>query len=120
MQENVKNYRKKKLPVLSTSLSISAGIAINAALEILLDFNNPGYNNFFYFNQEGKSGDFVHTIGYKAMTHLFSDHFRQLCREQGFDWNMGRGGKYLEELTITADPDCLLCGKKTVRKGDRQ
>lgn len=112
MQKYVKNYRKNKLPSVSTSQSISAGIAINAALEILLDFNNPRYNTFFYFNQERKTGNFGYTIGYKAMTHLFSDHFRQLCKEQGFDWNMGRGGKYLEELTITADPDCLLCGKK--------
>ena len=120
MQENVKNYRRNKLPLLSTSHFISASIAINAALEILLDFNNPGYNKFFYFTQEGQSGDFVHTIGYKAMTHLFSDHFRQLCREQGFDWNMGWRGKYLEELIVTADPDCLLCGDRAARKGDKQ
>lgn len=120
LQENVKNYRKNKLPVVPTSLSICASIAVNAALEILLDFNNPGYNKFFYFNQEGKPGDFVHGPGCKAMTHLFSDHFRQLCREQAFDWNMGWRGKYLEELTITPDPDCLLCGEKALRKGYKQ
>lgn len=112
MQENIKNYRKNKLPSVSTSLSISADAAINAALEILLDLENPGYNTFFYFNQERKSETFGHTVGDKAMTHLFSGHFRQLCKEQGFDWNMGRNGNYLEELTITADPDCLLCGDK--------
>jgi molybdopterin/thiamine biosynthesis adenylyltransferase len=120
MKENVKNYRKNKLAAVSTSLSISSVIAINAALKILLDFNNPGYNKFFYYNQEGKSGNFVHTTGYKAMTHLFSTHFRQLCREQGFDWDIGWRGKYLEELTIIADPDCLLCGERAVRKGAKQ
>jgi hypothetical protein len=33
---------------------------------------------------------------------------------------MGRRGKYLEELTITADPDCLLCGENALRKRDKQ
>lgn len=112
MQENVKNYRKTKLPSVSTSLSIGAGIAIKAALEILLDLKKPGCHRFFYFNQERKSETFGHTVDYKAMTHLFSGHFRQSCKEQGFDWDMGRNGNYLEELTITANPDCLLCGDK--------
>jgi molybdopterin/thiamine biosynthesis adenylyltransferase len=120
MKENVTNYRKQKSPALSASLSIGSVIAVNAAMKILLDFNNPGYNKFFYYNQEGKPGNFVHGTGYKAMTHLFTGHFRQLCREQGFDWDVGWRGKYLEELTITADPACLLCGKRAVSKGDKQ
>lgn len=112
MQENVKNYRINNLPSLSTSLSIGTGIAINAAMDILLDFNKPAYSTFFYFNQDRKPGNFGQDIDYKAMTHLFSDHFRRSCKEQGFDWNMDRGEKYLEVLTITPDPDCLLCGNK--------
>jgi len=118
--EKVKNYRENKLPLVSGSLSIGTSIAVNAALKILLDFNNPGYNRFYYFSQDRTGGNVDHTAGYKALTHLFTDHFRQLCREQGFDWNMNRGRKYLEELTIAADPDCPLCGEKAVKKGDKQ
>jgi len=116
MQSRVENYKKNPLPVVSTSLFISTGTAINEALKILLGFKKPAYNKFFYFNQRGEEENLVYTPGYKAMTYLFSDHFLQLCKEQGFDWDVGWRGKYLEELTIAPDPGCPVCGTRREEK----
>ncbi len=116
MQSHIENYSKNPLPVVATSLFISTGIAVNEALKILLGFKNPAYNKFFYFNQRGEEENLVYTPGYKAMTYLFSDHFLQLCKEQGFDWDIGWRGRYLEELTITPDPGCPVCGTRREEK----
>ncbi len=116
MQNHVENYRKNPLPVVATSLFISTGTAVNEALKILLGFKNPAYNKFFYFNQRGEEENLVYTPGYKAMTYLFSDHFLKLCKEQGFDWEIGWRGKYMEELEITPDPGCPVCGTKREEK----
>ncbi|HLP46095.1 MAG TPA: amino acid adenylation domain-containing protein [Candidatus Kapabacteria bacterium] len=110
MQNQVENYSKNPLPVVATSLFISTGIAVNEALKILLGFKKPAYNKFFYFNQRGEEENLVYTPGYKAMTYLFSDHFLQVCKEQGFDWDSGWRGNFLEELAIKPDPGCPLCG----------
>jgi amino acid adenylation domain-containing protein len=112
MQSHVKNYSKNPLPVVATSLFISTGIAVNEALKILLGFKNPAYNKFFYFNQRGEEKNLVYTPSYKAMTYLFSDHFLQLCKTQGFDWDIGWRGRYMEEFEITPDPGCPVCGTK--------
>ncbi len=116
MRNHVENYRKNPLPVVSTSLFISTGTAVNEALKILLGFDKPAYNKFFYFNQRGPTTDLVFTPGYKAMTHLFGDHFRRICRQQGFDWDVGWRGKFLEELDIVKDPHCPMCGKRGEEK----
>jgi non-ribosomal peptide synthetase component F/molybdopterin/thiamine biosynthesis adenylyltransferase/acyl carrier protein len=112
MQNYVENYSKNPLPVVATSLFISTGTAVNEALKILLGFKKPAYNKFFYFNQRGEEENLVFTPGYKAMTHLFSDHFLQVCKEQGFDWDTGWRGNFLEELAIKPDPHCPLCSEK--------
>ncbi|MGD2085272.1 MAG: amino acid adenylation domain-containing protein [Candidatus Aminicenantes bacterium] len=109
MQNYVENYRKNPLPVVASSLFISTGTAVNEALKLLLGFKEPAYNKFFYFNQRGNEENLVYTPGYRAMTHLFSDHFLRICREQGFDWDVGWRGKFLEELEIESDPHCPLC-----------
>ncbi|UCH96650.1 MAG: AMP-binding protein, partial [Candidatus Aminicenantes bacterium] len=116
MQHYIENYHKNPLPVVATSLFISTGAAVNEALKILLGFKSPAYNKFFYFNQRGEEENLIYTPGYKAMTHLFSDHFLRLCQEQGFDWDVGWRGNFLEELTIEPDPDCEVCGPKAKEK----
>ncbi|UCH95479.1 MAG: ThiF family adenylyltransferase, partial [Candidatus Aminicenantes bacterium] len=116
MQNYVENYSKNPLPVVSTSLFISAGIIVNEALKILLGFDKPAYNKFFYFNQRGATPDLVLTPGYKAMTHLFSEHFLGTCKEQGFDWDVGWSGNFLEELKVEPDPNCPLCGVTGAKK----
>ena len=116
MTHYVENYSKNPLPVVSTSLFISTGVVVNEALKILLGFEKPAYNKFFYFNQRGASGNLVFTPGYKAMTYLFSDHFIRLCKEQEFDWEVGWRGNFLEEFTIEPDPECPVCGPKGVEK----
>jgi amino acid adenylation domain-containing protein len=118
MQNYIENYSRNPLPVVATSLFISTGIAVNEALKILLRFKKPAYNKFFYFNQRGEEENLVYTPGYKAMTYLFSDYFLQVCKEQGFDWDTGWRGNFLEELAIKPDPRCPLCSDqgKELRK----
>ncbi len=116
MKSYVENYSKNPLAVAATSLFISTGVAVNEALKILLGFEKPAYNKLFYFNQGGASRDLVNSNSYRSMTHLFSEHFRKMCREQGFDWEIGWRGHFLEELDIEPDPDCPLCSEKGKEK----
>jgi len=110
MSQYMNKYEKNPLPVAATSLFISTSFAVNEAIKIVLGFENPAYNKFMFFNQRG-SEKLAETQSYKAMTYNFSDHFLQICKEQGFDWDIGWRGNFLEELKISPDPNCPLCGE---------
>jgi len=103
-------------PVASPSLFASTGFACNEAIKILLGLENPAYNKYFLFNQKG-STELAKTQGYQIVTYPFSEHFRRLSKEQGFDWDQGWSGKFVEELTLEPDPDCPICGQKAQAAG---
>ena len=115
MSQMVDKYEKNPLAVVATSLFMSSGFAVNEAIKIVLGFGNSAYNKFLLFNQRGTEA-LANTESYRSMTYTFSDHFRRICKEQGFDWDIGWRGNFLEELRIEPDPDCLLCGEKGKEK----
>jgi amino acid adenylation domain-containing protein len=94
--------------VASPALYLSTGFAVNEAVKILLGFGKPAYNKYFHFNQYG-SADVVKTNGYRQITYPFSHHFREISREQGYDWDKGWQGSYVEEIVIKPDPHCPVC-----------
>ncbi len=98
-------------PVSSPALFLATGFVCNEAIKILLGIDQPAYNKYFLFNQRTAS-DLVHSDGYLAITYPFSQHFRAICKEQGFDWDEGWRGKFLEELDIWPDPDCPVCSQR--------
>ncbi|MCP4154083.1 MAG: amino acid adenylation domain-containing protein, partial [bacterium] len=87
------------------------GFVVNEAFKIILGLENPAYNKYFLFNQRG-TPEIVNNPGYKQVTFPFNTHFRKISREQGFDWDVGWSGKFVEELTLEPDPDCPLCSEK--------
>ncbi|MDQ1351767.1 MAG: Amino acid adenylation protein, partial [Acidobacteriota bacterium] len=97
--------------VASPALFLSTGFAVNEAVKILMGFGKPAYNKYMHFNQYG-SPDVVNTTGYKQITYPFNDHFRQLSRKQGFDWDTGWHGRFLEEIAIEPDPQCPICSSR--------
>jgi amino acid adenylation domain-containing protein len=115
MKKFDENYRKKPLPVVAASLFMGTGFAVNETIKIILGFGNLAYNKYFLFNQR-KIEDIIDTDGYRAMTYLYSDHFRELCKEQGFNWEVGGNGNLLQELKIKKNPNCPVCGAKGKRK----
>jgi len=96
--------------VASPALHLSTGFAVNEAVKILLGFGKPAYNKYIHFNQYG-SPDVVFTNGYKQITYPFNDHFREISRKQGFDWDTGWHGNFVEEIAIEPDPNCSFCRK---------
>jgi amino acid adenylation domain-containing protein/non-ribosomal peptide synthase protein (TIGR01720 family) len=108
MRNHVKDYKKKPLAVVASSLFTSTGFAVNEAIKICLGFKEPAYNKFFYFNQRAAS-TLVNKFSYQSMTFALSDHFKELCKSQGFDWEIGWRGNYLEEFNISRDPKCPVC-----------
>ncbi|MCK4257936.1 MAG: HesA/MoeB/ThiF family protein [Halanaerobiales bacterium] len=102
---------KRSNPVSSPALFVSTGFIVNEVLKIILGIGQPAYNKYFLFNQKG-SEDIVYTDGHLMITYPFSNHFRNICKEQGFDWNIGWRGKFVEELDIIPDPGCPVCGGK--------
>jgi amino acid adenylation domain-containing protein len=111
MRAQASHRQRMSNPVASPSLFASTGFACNEAIKILLGLENPAYNKYFLFNQKG-STELVKTQGYQIVTFPFSEHFRRLSKEQGFDWDVGWSGKFVEELNLEPDPDCPICGRQ--------
>ncbi|NOU17171.1 MAG: amino acid adenylation domain-containing protein [Bacteroidales bacterium] len=109
MKKNDESYKKNPLAVVSSSLFVSAGLGVSEALKIVLGLGVPAYNTFFYYNSKGT--DRISEMStYRSMTYSFSDFFREISKEQGFDWEVGWRGRYLEEIKIKKDPNCPVCG----------
>lgn len=106
-------WNKVTNPVASPALFLSTGFACNEALKIILGLENIAYNKYFFFNQQA-SAQFAQTKGYKIVTYPFSKHFRELCKKQGFDWEKGFDGRFIQEIDIEKDPACSMCGSKAV------
>jgi amino acid adenylation domain-containing protein/non-ribosomal peptide synthase protein (TIGR01720 family) len=115
--EEIRSYKVKKAPqpVVSPSMFLSCSFVANEALKIVLGLGDVAYNKYFFFNQRGS--DLASTLGHPIITFPFSEHFRRICREQGFDWDKGWSGKFVEELTLERDPDCPICGDKARAQG---
>jgi amino acid adenylation domain-containing protein len=107
----VKNYQKRPFAVTASSLFLCTGFAVTEALKIILGFENPAYNRYMFFNQKA-SQNIVNTDGYKQLTYPFSSHFRRISKDQGFDWDVGWRGNFVEEIVIEPDPNCPVCGEK--------
>jgi amino acid adenylation domain-containing protein/non-ribosomal peptide synthase protein (TIGR01720 family) len=110
LEEAVSDYRKNPLPVVASSLFASTGFVVTEAIKIVLGLGPPAYNRFFLFNHR-QPEDIVDTDGYRMMTYPFSRHFKTLSKAQGFDWERGWRGRFLEEIAIEKDPHCPLCGQ---------
>jgi amino acid adenylation domain-containing protein len=104
--------------VASPALHLSTGFAVNEAVKILLGFGKPAYNKYFHFNQYG-SPDIVKTNGYQQITYPFNHHFRKISRDQGYDWDKGWQGSYVEEIAIEPDPHCPVCGNALRKAAER-
>lgn len=104
-------HKKQPNPVSSPALFLSTGFACNEGLKILLDIGQPAYNKYFLFNQKG-GPEIAATDGHLMITYPFSKHFKKISKEQGFDWNVGWRGNFVEELDITPDPNCPVCSKE--------
>jgi fengycin family lipopeptide synthetase D len=96
--------------VASPALHLATGFAVNEAVKILLGFGKPAYNIYFHFNQYGSAG-VAKTNGYQQITYPFSEHFREISRRQGFDWDTGWHRTYVEEIKIEPDPNCPVCSQ---------
>lgn len=114
--ETVRQLRREKSgwdkvpnPVASPALFLSTGFACNEALKIILGLENVAYNKYFFFNQQA-SERLPATNGFKIVTYPFSEHFKELCRKQGFDWEKGFSGRFVEEISIEKNPSCPMCG----------
>jgi amino acid adenylation domain-containing protein len=103
------DYEKNPLPVIATSLFMSAGFGVNEAVKYMLGLGSPALGKFMLFNQRG-SADLAASDSYQAMTFTFSDHFKESSAKQGFDWSQGWRGQFLEELAVEPDPHCPCCG----------
>ncbi|MCP4157768.1 MAG: AMP-binding protein, partial [bacterium] len=104
-----KHYEINPNSVASPSLYLSTGFVVNEAVKILLGMGEPAYNKYFHFNQYGPGVS--DTSGFKQITFPFNDHFRALTKKQGFDWERGWSGKFVEEIAVEPDPQCPVCGK---------
>ncbi|MCP4153664.1 MAG: amino acid adenylation domain-containing protein, partial [bacterium] len=117
-RENQKqSYDKFTNPVSSSALFLATGFAVNEAIKIILDLGKPSYNKYFFFDQRGVK-NINDSMGYRQIIYPFSNHFKETCKQQGFDWNEG-SDRFIEELTVTPDPKCPLCAKRKTAPGKK-
>jgi amino acid adenylation domain-containing protein len=116
-----KDYQKSPNPVASPALFLCTGFAVNEAIKILLDFENPAYNKYMLFNQRGVR-DIADSDAYRRLTYPFTSHFKKISREQGRDWDQGWEGHAVEEICIEPDPLCPVCknNKKFLPGGQKR
>jgi len=103
-----KDYHQLPNPVASPPLFLATGFAVNEAVKILLGLDKIAYNKYFFFDQRGVE-HIVDTEAYRKITYPFSTHFRETCKAQGFDWDEGKPGPFVKELTTAPDPGCPVC-----------
>jgi adenylyltransferase/sulfurtransferase len=99
---------KRVTPVCCPALFLSTGFAVNEALKILLDIGKPAYNTFFLFLQKNNSA-IAESKGFIGMKFWITDYFKQISKNQGYDWDQGWHDNIFEELDITRDPSCKYC-----------
>lgn len=102
-------FEKMANSVASPSLFLSAGFAVNEAIKVVLGFKNPAYNKYFFFNNQASEG-LPRMRGYQIVTYPFSEHFFRTCKKNGFDWEKGFSGRFVEEIEMERDLDCPVCG----------
>jgi amino acid adenylation domain-containing protein len=116
MRPGASDDRRVPNPVASPALFASTGFACNEGIKIILGLENPAYNKYFFFNQKG-TPQLVATQGFQIVTYPFSAHFKRISREQGFDWDKGWSGRFIEEITLKPDPACPICGSRAGADG---
>jgi amino acid adenylation domain-containing protein len=103
------NYRKSlSNPVSAPALFACTGFAMNEAIKIIAKTDKPAYGKFFLFNQKA-SESITDALGYQILVFPFSKYFKDQCNDSGFSWDLGFSGKILEEIDVTADPNCSQC-----------
>jgi amino acid adenylation domain-containing protein len=110
-----KNYHQLPNPVAAPPLFLATGFAVNEAVKILLGLDHVAYNKYFFFDQRGVE-HIVDTEAYRKITYPFSTHFREMCKTQGFNWDEGKPGDFVRELTTAPNPTCPVCSRKVEAK----
>jgi amino acid adenylation domain-containing protein/non-ribosomal peptide synthase protein (TIGR01720 family) len=117
IQTEMAGYNRTPFAVTASSLFTCTGFVVTEALKIILNIGQPAYNKFFLFNQKG-SENFINTAGFRQITYPYTEHFRNICKDHGFDWDKGWTGKLVEEIPIKKDPSCPVCGNVHKVKAD--
>lgn len=99
-------------PVMPTPVMVSTAFLLTEAVKILTGIAEPAYNKFFLFLLKG-SERIRDSRGYVLWKTWLSSHLVEEARKQGFyfDGEVWRG-RFLEELEIRKDPNCVCCGSK--------
>ncbi|WP_432403715.1 condensation domain-containing protein [Wukongibacter sp. M2B1] len=102
------SYEDKPVPVSSPALFLCTGFIVNEVIKLILGYEKTAYNKYFLFNQYG-SRDIVDTYAYEQITYSFSEHFKKISKQQGFDWDEGWSDRYVAEIDLERDPNCPVC-----------
>lgn len=106
--------KKKETPVACPPLFVSTGFAVTEALKILLDIGPPLYNKFYLFLQKGNK-HIADSRGFSGMKFWITDHFNQLSKDQGYDWEKGWCDNVFEQLKVKRNPKCPNCSKPRMK-----
>jgi molybdopterin/thiamine biosynthesis adenylyltransferase len=108
LSAKINMMKKKETPVACPPLFVSTGFAVNEALKIILGHGPPVFDTYFLFLQKANSG-IADSRGFAGMKFWITDHFNQISKDQGYDWEKGWCKNVIEQLKITSDPDCSIC-----------
>ena len=121
--EECKKIRKEKLnlAVSAPALFVCTGFICNEAIKYLTGNKKIKLNKFFYFNQN-QDNIAKESKSYKSIVSTFSNHFKELSKKQGLDWEEGYCPNTVVELTLERNKDCTFCScisEKTEERDNR-
>lgn len=110
LKRNDRADTKMKIPVCAPSLFICTGLLITEMLKMFLGLAPVIYNEYIMILQKN-CDELIETDGYQGMRFWNTKHFENISAEQGFDWEKGYRGNYMEQIKLRPDPECICCGK---------
>lgn len=108
MKELSEKSENASTPVCCSPVFLSAGFAVTELLKVLYDIGEPAYNKYYLFLQKGNER-VIKSDGYMGMRFWITRYFEKISMDQGYDWDKGWRGNFIEELDIAPNPDCSYC-----------
>lgn len=102
--------QKSATPVCCPPVLTTAGFAMTEAVKIMLGLGKPAYNKYFLFLHKGdeRIGD---SHGFLGMRFWITEYFEEISLQQGYDWDEGWNGNWIEVLDIAPNPECPHCSQ---------
>ena len=110
--------RKADVAVMSPTLFASAGIMMSEAVKLMIGYEKPSYNTFFF--GFGKREKISEEKGTRAFRFWNTPYFNELSKKQGLDLKRQDQVDLFKTIYVPRNCSCPYCGGKSQSINDGQ